>query len=282
MTTTGRTPGWVGMLGWLVSAGLPVLGMADVAADAPQSPHTFTANAGVVSNYIFRGLTQTWDKPALQGGVDYAHADGWYAGLWGSSISSKQYADGWAELDGYGGFNGKFNEDWTWTLGVVAAYYPRANYDKSNPPGNPQSYTNVEVNAGLGYKWVSAKVSVALTDYFGANAKTGFQGDSKGTSYWDLTATVPLPEDKFSAGVTLPVHVGRTHYTTRLASTLDPDYTDYKVGINKAIDGGWSVGAAYTYASNGSVYDNFPSARDATDTRNVGGSNVVFSLTKSF
>lgn len=275
-------PGLVGMLAWMACLGSPLLGLADTTTAAPQSPHTVTANVGIVSNYVFRGLTQTWQNPALQGGVDYAHADGWYAGLWGSSISNKQYAGGWAELDYYMGFNGKFNPDWSWTLGAIGFYYPRANYDRSNPPAANQAFNTAEVNAGLGYRWVNAKLSASVTDYFGANTKTGFQGDSKGTTYLDLSANIPLPEAHFTPGVTLPLHIGRTHYTTDLANGLDPDYTDYKVGINKTIDGGWSVGAAYTYADNGSVYNNYPSAQNAEETTHLGGSHLAFSLSRSF
>ncbi|WP_130470423.1 TorF family putative porin [Candidatus Magnetaquicoccus inordinatus] len=247
------------------------------ADSASSSPHTFTANIGVVSNYIFRGLTQTWNKPALQAGADYSHADGWYAGVWGSSITDKQYGDGWVELDLYGGYNGKFNDDWSWTVGLLGVYYPGAEY-----PGTSQSYDNVEVNAGIGYKWITAKLSVAVTDYFGANKDSGYKGGSSGTTYWDLTANIPLPEETFSKDVTLPVHVGRTNYTSDTAAGVDPSYTDYKVGINKTFDGGWNVGVAYTYASNGALYDNTASLKNANDKIDLGGSNVVLNLTKTF
>jgi uncharacterized protein (TIGR02001 family) len=254
------------------------------ADNASTSPHTITANIGVVSNYIFRGLTQTWDKPALQAGVDYSHADGWYAGVWGSSISDKQFADGWAEFDLSGGYNGKFNDDWSWTVGIASAYYPSANYNKAVPPpsANSQSYNNVELNAGIGYKWVTAKVSVAVTDYFGANKDSGYKDDTSGTTYWDLTANIPLPEETFTKDVTIPVHIGRTHYTADTAGGVDPSYTDYKVGISKAIDGGWNLGVAYTYATNDTLYDNTASVKNAADKRDLGGGNVVFNLTKTF
>ncbi|MBF0462447.1 MAG: hypothetical protein HQL87_13765 [Magnetococcales bacterium] len=288
MKTTRKWSGLVGMLGWVVCAGLPASGLTDAPPEAaPESPHSFTANVGGVSNYIFRGLTQTWNKPAIQGGVDYAHTDGWYAGLWASSISDKQYAGGWAETDYYGGYNGKFNDDWTWTLGLLGVYYPSANYDRSKPAGNHQSYDNFEVNAGVGYKWVSLKLSASLTDYFGANTSTGYKGDTKGTTYLDLSANVPLPEETFTKDVTVPLHIGRTHYTSDLASKAlaggtDPDYTDYKAGLSKAFDGGWSLGVAYTYADNGAVYSRVSSAKNASDILDLGGGNVVISLTKTF
>ena len=61
------------------------------AATPPPPEHVFTTNAAFVSNYIFRGLTQTFGKPAVQQDST-AHSSGAYAGVWGSNISSQQYA----------------------------------------------------------------------------------------------------------------------------------------------------------------------------------------------
>lgn len=46
----------------------------------PKSDHTFTGNLALASQYVFRGLSQTDGKPALQGGFDYSHANGFYLG----------------------------------------------------------------------------------------------------------------------------------------------------------------------------------------------------------
>ncbi|MBF0126181.1 MAG: hypothetical protein HQM02_03120 [Magnetococcales bacterium] len=284
MSIQRNLSGLAGLLAWGMIGG-------GVLADTPKesSPHTVTANLGVVSNYIFRGLTQTWDQPAVQGGVDYSHAFGWYAGAWASSISDRQFANGFAEADLYGGYNGKFTDDWTWTLGMIGYLYPGANYDQVKPAGTyrDQGYHTFELNAGLGYQWVSLKVSVALTDYFGANVKTGYTGDSQGSTYVDVTANVPLPASIFTRDVTLPLHVGRTNYTNKLAAATinggtNPDYTDYKIGLTKAFDGGWTLGAAYVYADNKAVYNGVASAKDPANTRNLGGGNVLVSLTKTF
>src|SRR5688572_32533691 len=94
-----------------------------VAADAPPE-HNVTGNIGIFSQYIFRGLTQTDRKPALQGGFDYAHSSGLYAGTWGSNISwlkenasvagpppayAGTYGQGGSlELDFYGGYKMAF------------------------------------------------------------------------------------------------------------------------------------------------------------------------------
>jgi len=64
--------------------------------EEPASPHTLTANIGLFSQYIFRGLTQTNEELAFQRGLDYAHSSGLYLGLWGSNISflKENFTDG--------------------------------------------------------------------------------------------------------------------------------------------------------------------------------------------
>ena len=78
------------------------------AAHAGDGP--FTANVGLVSDYAYRGWSQTDERPALQGGFDYAHDSGLYAGVWGSNVSWLSDANtdvsNSLELDLYGGYKG--------------------------------------------------------------------------------------------------------------------------------------------------------------------------------
>ncbi len=69
----------------LGAAALPAVAQTGEAPPAPQ--HLFTGNVAVVSQYVFRGLSQTDGKPAVQGGFDYAHSSGFYAGTRLSNIS---------------------------------------------------------------------------------------------------------------------------------------------------------------------------------------------------
>ena len=55
-------------------------GEAPAAAPAPTPEHTFTGNVAFVSYYRFRGISQTWKRPAVQAGFDYSHASGLYLG----------------------------------------------------------------------------------------------------------------------------------------------------------------------------------------------------------
>jgi len=78
-----------------------------------------TANAGIFSNYIWRGVTQTSDNAAGQGGIDWGFGPGFYAGTWVSTITNGQ------ELDVYAGWGGETsNGGFAWDLGVITYQYP--------------------------------------------------------------------------------------------------------------------------------------------------------------
>lgn len=252
----------------------PAASAADAAALA--SPHTVTANVNLVSEYRFRGIDQTWGDPALQGGADYAHADGWYAGLWGSNVSSNSYPGGGLELDFYAGYNGKVGDDFGWTVGGYGYYYPGANFNKAATPGADQKFDNFEINGGLSWKWISYKLSYATTDYFGANTSTGYTSGTKGTLYHDVSVNYPLMDD-----LTLGFHVGRTDVKSTLASGVNPDYTDYKLSIAKTFKDGWNVSLAYVKASNDTFFKNTASLAN-TETRDLNKGVLVLQAGRTF
>ena len=226
------------------------------AADAAAPFATATANVNLVSDYRFRGIDQTWGKPAVQGGADLALANGLYAGVWASNVSGNSYPGGSLELDYYAGYNGKI-DDFGYTAGGYGYYYPGANFDKSACPSAaypapctlPSQHLNTfELNAGVSWKWISYKLSVSTGDYFGANASTGYSGHTRGTLYHDLSATWAITDD-----ISLVGHVGHTDVKASYAG-VDPDYTDYRVTLGKTFTGGWSVSAAGAGANNNRFY----------------------------
>ena len=175
--------------------GLPA--MTALAEDAPAPAPELTSNIGVVSEYVFRGIRQTWGNPALQGGVDYAHASGFYAGAWMSNTSANLYANATIEIDVYGGYRGAVG-DFTYDLGLLQFFFPRANYDKITPAGSyaRKSYNATEVYLSGTWQWLNVKYSRAITDvgYFGFssnNAGVGaFPGNpSAGVSGSDTTGS---------------------------------------------------------------------------------------------
>lgn len=214
------------------------LSLPAVVSAAPPAPvHTFTGNVGVFSNYIFRGVTQTSKELALQGGFDYAHASGFYAGTWGSNVSwltdSAVYTESSLELDVYGGYKGSLGGDFGYDVGGIYYYYPG---DKN--PGIISADT-FEIYGALSWKWLTAKLSYSTTEYFGFV-------DSKGSYYMDLSANYPIGD----TGITLIGHVGYLKVDGDASASATNDdlfgYTDWKLGASYALPQNFTVGAYYT------------------------------------
>jgi uncharacterized protein (TIGR02001 family) len=215
------------------------------AATPPTPEHTLTANVGLFSEYIFRGISQTGGKPAVQGGFDYAHSSGFYAGTWASNISwledFGQYNRSSLEWDFYGGYKNTFpgQDDWNYDLGVYGYIYP----GKKNP--GVHSADTWELYGAIGWKWASFKASYTISNnYFGIQPN----GDkTQGTWYFDLSATYPVE----NTGWALLGHVGHLNVHHDGSGDFESSYTDWKLGASYTVpDGtflkGLEVGAYYT------------------------------------
>jgi uncharacterized protein (TIGR02001 family) len=98
---------------------LAALGLLATAAAANAE---VTGTAAIVSDYDFRGITQTNEDAALQLSIDYGHESGWYAGVWGSNVDFGS-TDPSHEIDVYTGFKGSAG-DFGWDAGIVYYTYP--------------------------------------------------------------------------------------------------------------------------------------------------------------
>lgn len=196
----------------------------------------------LTSDYLFRGLSQTDQEPALQGGIEYAHDSGLYAGVWGSNVSwLSDYSSASLpisnslELDGYIGWRGNVSESLKLDGGVYTYYYP-GDY----PDGFVRPYTT-EVFLGASFGPVSLKYWHAVTNLFGF-------ADSDGSGYLDANVNY-----EFSPGWVLNAHAGRQ----RVKRTSAASYSDWKLGVTRNFDGGWSLAVAYADTNaQRSVYTN--------------------------
>lgn len=201
-----------------LSPSLLALAMAAVvlpaAADEP-APDPLSFNIGAVTEYRYRGISQTRLKPAVQGGVDYADPSGFYVGAWGSTIKWIKDAGGDAgvEIDLYGGYKTEISKGLTLDVGLLQYLYPS---NKLNPSAN-----TLEVYGALTFGPVTAKYSHSTTNLFGF-------ADSKGSGYFDVTANFDLGD-----GLTLSPHVG--HQTVKRNSAAS--YTDYSLTLAKDFSG---------------------------------------------
>jgi uncharacterized protein (TIGR02001 family) len=224
---------------------------AAFAQTAPAAPEV-TYNVGAVSQYRYRGIAQTKGDAALQGGVDYANANGFYAGAWGSTIKwikeAGSDAKGPVELDLYGGY--KFEAAGiAYDVGYLRYEYVNNTYNKVSGAVNANTD---EVYGAATYGVVTGKYSYAFSDLFGA-------ADSKGSAYWDLSANFDLGN-----GYTLTPHAGRQVIKNSVNS-----YTDVALTLGKDLGDGLSasVAAISTNVKNNANYSanvsNYNTAKNA-------------------
>jgi uncharacterized protein (TIGR02001 family) len=255
-------------------------------AAAPEAPEAspITANVSVVSDYRYRGISQSNLKPAIQGGFDYAHESGLYIGNWNSSISwigdANPGVTAPIEMDFYGGFKKDlFAEGFASDIGVLQYAYPtRGAYSASTTAGPVVNPNTTELYAAQNFTFGPVtgfvKFSYAVTPLFG-NAK------SAGSYYPDLTVNY----DTGIWGLAVNGHVGYQYVAGQqvVAGTPTLNYTDFKLGLTKDFGGGLSLAAAYigtTAAKNGGTYAYAGPASQGS--KNLAGSTGVVTLTKTF
>lgn len=179
-------------------------------ATAQDSPFSVTGTVALTSNYMFRGISQTFNDPAIQASVTVAHESGFYAGFWGSSIDFGDDSD--FELDGYVGYGGSLGEATTFDVNVTYYGYPAApdgtDYDYVELIGGiTHDFGGLKLNVKAAYSpdffggigdafWLGGNATVAFTDWLSASGNIGYQwfDDDGVTDYMHydigLTATV--------------------------------------------------------------------------------------------
>ena len=182
---------------------------------ADEAPDPLSFNLGAVTEYRYRGIAQSRLKPALQGGADYAAANGFYIGTWASTIKwvKDGGGDGNLEVDVYGGYKTEVASGVTLDVGLLQYVYPS---NKLNPSAN-----TLEVYGAVTFGVVTAKYSHSTSNLFGF-------ADSKGSGYLDVSATFDLGN-----GLSLAPHIG--HQTVKHNSAVS--YTDYSLTLAKDFSG---------------------------------------------
>ncbi len=175
-------------------------------------------NASVVTDYRYRGISQTRLKPAVQGGVDFT-AGAFYLGGWASTIKWIKDGGGDAnvEIDLYGGYKGEISKGLGYDIGLLTYQYPS---NGLNPSAN-----TLEIYGAVTAGPVTAKYSHSTTNLFGF-------ANSKGSGYLDISATFDV------GGFAVTPHVGRQTVKNNGAYS----YTDYSLAISKEVAGiTWSA-----------------------------------------
>lgn len=217
-----------------MAASATVLAQTAAAPAAPAPDYTLAFNAGLVSDYRFRGIAQTSRDPAVQGGIDFAHKSGLYLGTFASNVKwIKDFngaTKGSYEIDLYGGYKGEIAKDFTYDLGLISYRYPGNNSGDAGTPG-AGLYTRADTNEFYGavtYSMFTAKYSRSMGDFLG-------NPNSSGSDYIELAAGFDLGN-----GFTLTPHVGHQH----VKNTANASYTDYALTLGKDFGNGFSASAS--------------------------------------
>ena len=241
----------------LLFSAATALAMPMLAAAQTPAPSPVSGNMAIVSDYRFRGISQTFELPAIQGGIDYAHESGIYLGNWNSSVSGLSFADSAGiEMDFYGGWKKAFG-DIGFDFGLLQYYYPGAKTTAGD------KYDTLEGYVGVSWRWLSAKYSHAFSDFFGLD-------NSDGSGYLDLGFSMEV-----APKLNLVAHFGMQ--TIKNYDALE--YNDWKLGLTYDLNG-WVLGAAYVDTDADSSLYTLANAQGKT--KDIGGSTVVLSVLKTF
>jgi uncharacterized protein (TIGR02001 family) len=249
----------------LALATVPALAQTAAPA-APASPWTLTGNVGLFSDYTFRGISQTNQKPAVQGGFDVSHSSGFYAGNWNSNVDSAMFNGANIEMDFYGGYKSTY-EGFGFDVGAIYYYYP------GTGAGGSFEVNNGEIYVGGSWGPFTAKYSYAVTDFFSAPGP-----DSSGSSYLDLGFSYDL-----GSGFGVVAHVGyqtlkggAVSWNSQINGSTPDSITDYKIGGTYTIDG-FVIGAAFVGTNR-----DYSFGTAALKGKNISDNTFVVSVSKSF
>jgi uncharacterized protein (TIGR02001 family) len=241
-----------------------VLSGAALAQAKAEPDYTLSYNVGAVSDYRYRGISQTARRPALQGGIDFAHKSGFYAGTWASTIQwikdSAPADKGSVEIDVYGGFKGALPvEGLGFDVGVLQYWYPRNNLKLATG----ENANTTELYGALSFGPATVKYSHAVSDLFGTP-------NSDGSGYLDLSATFDLGN-----GFSVVPHLGWQRI--RNFGT----YRDYSLTLAKDLGNGLAVSGAVV----GTNWDDrfgAPYTLPGSGTRDLGKAGLVVGVKYTF
>ena len=228
-----------------IVAALLAVGSTTASADFLSEVET-SANVALTSNYVWRGMTQTDNKPAIQGGFDVGYK-GLYAGVWGSNIDFGDDVDTSIEIDLYVGYAND----------IAGITYDLA-YTQYTYPGETDDLNFGEASIALGYDFEILSVGAKYYAGVDTHDSDNSADDWKPQNGFELSTSVPLPWD-----LSADAMYGEYNHTGNY----------YSVGLTKSFDK-FAVNVAYT----GMDFDDRFGGRDEDGSEG----NLVATLSASF
>ena len=179
---------------------------------AVENTLTYSGEGALTSNYIWRGVSQSDEDPAVQAGAEVGYG-GFNLGVWGSSVDFQDGDEAKIELDIYGGFSYDLTDNLSVSVGGIYYAYPGASGDLD--------YDFWEANAGVGYVFPYDIEAGASFSY-----SPEFFGDTGKAYYYEGNLTIPLWNGVYATG--------NFGWSDLDEGEGGEDYRDYGVGL------GWS------------------------------------------
>jgi uncharacterized protein (TIGR02001 family) len=168
--------------GRLVAALILVIFAWAVGPRGVRAAESWSATLGATTDYIYRGISQTYGGSALQLGANYQHADGWFAGVWGSNVDPYPGGASSKELDLYTGINHELGDDF-----VVRGTYTHYAYLRDPRPSH---YDHDEIAVGVTYVDLLA-ATISYQPNSSAYTDLGF-AHKRATLAYEATGRWPL------------------------------------------------------------------------------------------
>lgn len=209
----------------VIAGSIAIGGAGTALADGHSKGFEISGNVALTSDYRFRGLSQTSEGPAIQGGFDIESGMGVYVGTWASNVG---FGDGSMEIDYYVGYAGQINDDVSFDIGYIYYDYPQGSEDN-------QDFDEWYASASFG----DLTVGGAYT--------SEFFGDMSSAAYGYVDYSFALEKLDLDTSMSIDVHVGYQTISDRPFNPEYDNYTDYSVGVSKDAFGlTWSLAAVGT------------------------------------
>jgi len=214
-----------------------------------------SGNATLVTDYRFRGLSQSDRRFAVQGGFTLSHQSGFYATVWGSSVDDYVANGSDQEIDFVGGYSHSFG-DTTIDVGLLYYYYPGSG-------GVPTDFFEPYASISHDFGPLTAKITA---NYAPSQAALSIGAGDEDNFYLAGDLTVPFGETGLSASA----HLGHSFGPSYL--TVGDEYTDWSVGLSYS-RGPLSIGITYVDTDVTAIT---PSGRNAARAGVFGSIGVAF------
>ena len=248
---------------------------------APPEPVTVSGSVALVSDYRFRGVSQSDEEIAIQGGITVSHESGFYAGAWASNLAGwGTFGGSNTELDLFGGYKFPVTEGATLDVGLTWYMYPGG----ADVTDFAEPYVKVSGTVGPASLLVGVAYAPKQRALGNFSNTINSRGQKQDNLYVWTDAAAGIP----NTPVTLKGHVGFSNGNPGLGpngTSVTPtgEYVDWLLGVDAAV-GPLTLGVAYvdTDISRSESAYLLPNFSNTDTGDSIADAPVVFSVSAAF